>query len=167
MVVGGARCSGEGVPLRCAFRGGVDEAMVAALRGIMLRLLLALMVLYSGAIGEFGSFFVEVRDQICVACQVMRFLPFCFKDAGCAAGAMVGGRLDLARSPFGCAGRRWRARIQGLEELGRGPGRWATADGCIPFSRTGVYFDSSQSRQAMEFFQSTVAHNVLFGSSGW
>jgi hypothetical protein len=64
---------------------------------------------------------------------------------GCVAGAMVGGRLDLARSSFGGAGHRWRARIQGLEELGRGPGQWATTDGFIPSLRTAVYFDSSQS----------------------
>jgi hypothetical protein len=105
-VISGARCSREGVPLRCASWGGVDEAMAAALRGIMLQLLLAPMVLYFGAIGEFGSCFVGVRARICVACKVMLFLPFCFKDAGCATSAMVGGQLDLARSPFGGAGRR-------------------------------------------------------------
>jgi hypothetical protein len=41
VVVGRARFSREGVPLQCVLRGGVDEAMAAALRGIMLCLLLA------------------------------------------------------------------------------------------------------------------------------
>jgi hypothetical protein len=105
------------------------------------------MVLYSGAIGDFGSFFVGIQARICIACQVMLFLPFCFKDAGCVAGDMVGVRLDLARSPFGGVGRQRRAQIQGPEELGRGLGRWATADsvfkdGCLPLKASGQWSSS-------------------------
>ena len=61
VVVGGARFSRRDVPLRLVFRDGVDEAKAAAARGIMLQLLLALMVLYSGATGEFGSRCTGVR----------------------------------------------------------------------------------------------------------
>jgi len=61
VVVGGARFSRGDVPLRLAFRGGVDEAKAAASRGIMLHLLLALMVLHSGATGEVGSYCTGVR----------------------------------------------------------------------------------------------------------
>jgi hypothetical protein len=96
----------------------------------------------------------------------MLLLPFFFTNAKVAVGVADGGRLDLARSPLGGAGRRWRAWIQELEKLGRGPGRWATADGSIPSSRTGVYFDSSKSQRAMELLQLMVAHVVFFGGGG-
>jgi hypothetical protein len=96
----------------------------------------------------------------------MWLLPLFFTDAKVVVGVANGGRLDLARSPLGDAGRRWRAWIQELEELGRGPGRWATGDGSIPSSRTGVYFDSSQSQPAVELLQLLVAHGVFFGGGG-
>ncbi|CAN6331998.1 unnamed protein product [Urochloa humidicola] len=162
-VAGGAWCCRGGFPLWLAFRGGVVEATAATACGIMLRLLLAPMVLLSGAIGEFGSFCLGVRAWIFVACQVRWFLPFCFKDAGCAVGDVVGGRLDPARFPLGDAGRRRRGRIQELDGLGRGPGRWATADGFISSSGTGVYFGSFQSQRAMELAQFTVALGVFLG----
>ena len=111
VVVGGARFSRGDVPLRLVFRGGVDEAKVAASRGIMLQLLLAPMVLHSGATGEFGSCCTGVRAWIFVALQVMLLLPFCFKDAGCAAGAVEGGWLVLPRSSLGGGVRRRRAQI--------------------------------------------------------
>lgn len=96
VVVGGARLSREGVPLRLVFRGDDDEAKAAALRGIMIRLLFAPMVLHSGATGEFGSCCTGVRAWISVAWQVMWFLPLYFKDARYVVGAAVDGRLDLA-----------------------------------------------------------------------
>ena len=57
-----------------------------------------------------------------------------------------GGWLDLARSSFSDGGRQWRAQIQELEEAGRNPGRWATADGFFNF-------DSSQSQRVMGLLQ--------------
>jgi hypothetical protein len=56
-----------------------------------------------------------------VVFQVMLFLAFVFKDAGCAAGLMDGGQLDLAPSSLGGGGCRWRAQIQELECLGEAP----------------------------------------------
>ena len=97
--------------MRLVFRGGVDEAMAAASRGIILQLLLALMVLHSGATGEFGSCCTGVRAWIFVALQVMLLLPFCFKDARCAVGVVDGGWLDLPRSSLGGGVRRRRAQI--------------------------------------------------------
>ena len=57
-----------------------------------------------------------------------------------------GGWLDPGRSSFGGGGRRWRAQIQELEEAGRRPGRWVTADGFFNF-------DSFQSQRAMGLLQ--------------
>ena len=75
----------------------------------------------------------------------MLLLAFFLKDAELSVGFVVGGWLDLAQSPLGGGGHRWRVQIWELEELGHGPGRWVTADGFIPFSMTGVNFDSAQS----------------------
>ena len=123
----------------------MDEAKAAASRGIILQLLLALMVLHSGATGEFGSCCTGVRAWIFVALQVMLLLPFCFKDAGCAADVVDGGRMDLPRCSLGGGVRRWRAQIQEWDGSGRGPGRWATHDGFIlPFA-TGVFLGFFQS----------------------
>jgi hypothetical protein len=63
-----------------------------------------MMVLHSGAIGKFGSSCTRVRVWIFVAFQVMLILPFRFKDAGCAAGVVDGGRLDLSQSSLGSTG---------------------------------------------------------------
>ena len=94
-----------------------------------------------------------------VVLQVMLILSFFFKDAGCAAGVADGGRLDLARSSLGGGGCQWRAQIQELEGLGRGPGRWATADGFFNF-------DSYQSLCAMGFLQLTVRLVFFFDGDG-
>jgi hypothetical protein len=66
-------------------------------------------------------------------------------------------RLALARSFLGCDGRRWRAPIQGLVRLGRGPDRWTITDGLF-------YFNSYKSMCAMEPLQFTV--EVAFFSGG-
>ena len=98
------------------------------------------LVLYSSATGEFGSCCTGVQAWIFVALQVMLLLPFCFKDAGGAVGAVEGGWLDLPRSSLGGGVRRWRAQIQEQDGSRRGLGRWATADGFIPPFATGVFF---------------------------
>ena len=59
-------------------------------------------------------------------------------------GVVVAAWLDLTLFPPGGDGRRRRAQIRELEKLGRCSGRWVTADGFIPFSMTGVYFDSNK-----------------------
>ena len=53
----------------------------------------------------------------------------------------------------------WRAQIQELEEAGRGPGRWATADGFFNF-------DSSQIQRAMGLLQLKRVLVFLSGGSG-
>ena len=103
---------------------------------------------------------------IFVALQVMLLLPFCFKDAGCAAGAVEGGWLVLPWSSLGGGVRRWRAQIQEQDGSRRGLGRWATADGFIPPFATGVFFDSFQSLWAMGFFLLKVMPDVFFGGGG-
>jgi hypothetical protein len=75
-------------------------------------------------------------------------------------------RLDHARPSLDGCGRRRRALVQVLKNLGRGPGRWATADGSIPFFETGVYFDSFQSHRAMGFFQLAVLPVVFLDGGG-
>ena len=154
------------VHLRLAFRGGIDEAKAAASRGIMLHLLLALMVLHSSATGEVGSCCTGVRAWIFVVLLVMLLLPFWFKDAGCAAGVVDGGRLDLPRSSLSGGLRRWRAQIQEWDGSGRGPGRWATADVFIPSLVTGVYFGSFQSLWAMGLILLKVMPGVFFFGGG-
>jgi hypothetical protein len=52
--------------------------------------LLAPMALHSGAIGEFGSLCTGVQAKGFIIFQVMLFLVFVFKDAGCAAGLVDG-----------------------------------------------------------------------------
>ena len=59
----------------------------------------------------------------------MLLLPFFLKGADQTAGAVDGGRLDLAPFFLGGGSRRYQAQIQELEEAGHGPGRCATADG--------------------------------------
>ena len=132
----------------------------------MLQLLLAPMVLYSGATGEFGSRCTGVRAWIFVALQVMLLLPFCFKDARCAVGVVDGGRLDLPRSSLGGGVRRRRAQIQEWDGSGRGPGRWPTANGFIPSLVTGVYFSSFQGLWAMGLVLLKVMPGVFFGGGG-
>ena len=56
-------------------------------------------------------------------------LAFCSVDLGQAVGFVDARWPDLAWLPLGDGGRRWRVRIWELEELGCGPGRWATANG--------------------------------------
>ena len=124
------------------------------------------LVLYSGATGEFGSCCTGVQPWIFVALQVMLLLPFCFKDAGGAVGAVEGGWLDLPRSSLGGGVRRWRAQIQEQDGSRRGLGRWATADGFIPSFATGVFFGSFQSLWAMGLFLLKVLPGVFFGGGG-
>ena len=121
MVVGGARFSRGDVPLRLAFQGGIDEAKTPASRGIMLHLLLAPMVLHSGATDEVENCCTGVRAWIFVALLVMLLLPFWFKGAGCAAGVVDGGRLDLPRSSLGGGDRQWRAQILERDGSRRSP----------------------------------------------
>ena len=103
--------------------------------------------------------------QSFVVFQVMLFLAFFFKDAGSAVGVADGGRLDLARSSLGGDGCRWRAQIQKLEGLGRGPGRWATTDDF--FNVDGFFnFDSYQSLCAMGLLQLTVRLVFFFDGDG-
>ena len=78
----------------------------------MLHLLLASMVLQSGATGEVGSCCTGVQAWIFVTLQVILLLSFYFKDAGCAVGIVDGGRLDLPRSSLGGGVHRWQAQIQ-------------------------------------------------------
>jgi hypothetical protein len=132
----------------------------------MLHLLLAPMVLHSGATDEVGNCCTGVRAWIFVALLVMLLLPFWFKDPGCAAGVVDSGRLDLSRSSLSGGLRRWRAQIQEWDGSGRGPGRWATADGFIPSFATGVFFGSFQSLWAMGLFLLMVMPDVFFGGGG-
>ena len=81
---------------------------------------------------------------------------FC-KGTECAVGVVLVWWLALARSLLSGEGRRWRAQIQGLLRLGRGPGRWTIADGLF-------YFDSYKSLCAMGPLQLTV--QVAFFSGG-
>jgi hypothetical protein len=164
--VGGARSSREGVPLRLVVCSGAGGVKAAALCAIMLQLLTP-MVLYSGATGEFGSCCTGVRVWSFVAVQVKLLLLSSFMDVGCAVGSVEDGELDPPRFPLGRGGRcRWRARIWELEELGRGPGRWSIADGFIPSSGMGVYFDSVQSQRVMELFRFMVVRGDFFVCSG-
>ena len=128
----------------------------------MLHLLLAPMVLHSGATDEVENCCTGVRAWIFVALLVMLLLPFWFKGAGCAAGVVDGGRLGLSRSSLSGGLRRWRAQIQEWDGLGRGPGRWATADGFISSLVTSVYFGSFQSLWAMGLVLLKVMPGVFF-----
>ena len=85
-------------------------------------------------------------------------MAFFSKDAELAMGLVVAWRLDLARPSLGDGSRRRRAKIHELEELGRGPGRWANANGSF-------YCDSDQSQVAMELLQFIVVF-VFFGGGG-
>jgi hypothetical protein len=90
--------------------------------------------------------------------QVMLLLAFLIKGAVLVAGDVVDGRLDVDRFLLGDSGRRWRIQFQELEELGRGPGRRASADGHI-------YIDSNKSLCAMGLLQFMVVF-ILFGDGG-
>jgi len=90
--------------------------------------------------------------------QVMLVLAFFFgKGAEHAVGVADGGRLDPAPSSLGDASRRRRARIQGLEELGRSTGRRANADGFF-------YCDSEKSLWAKGLLQFVGTHVFFSGS---
>ena len=90
--------------------------------------------------------------------QVMLVLAFFFgKGAEHAVGVADGGRLDPAPSSLGDACRRRRALIQGLEELGRSPGRRANADGFF-------YCDSEKSLWAKGLLQFVGTHVFFSGS---
>ncbi|CAN6179544.1 unnamed protein product, partial [Urochloa humidicola] len=84
--------------------------------------------------------------------QAAKVRGFCSKAAE-QAGAADDWRLDLIRSSLDGNGRRRRVEVQELRSLGCDPSRCAIADGSILFFGTGVYCDSLQSRQAMEFLQ--------------
>jgi hypothetical protein len=83
-----------------------------------------------------------VQGRCIIIFQVMLLLAFFLNDALRSVGFVVGGWPDLAQSPLGGGGCRRRVQIWELEELGRGPGRWVTADGFIVSLGMGVYFDS-------------------------
>ncbi|CAN6328670.1 unnamed protein product, partial [Urochloa humidicola] len=78
--------------------------------------------------------------------QVAMLLAFFLMGAEQAVGGAVDGWLDLARPSLDGGGRRRRAQIWELEELGCVPGRRATADGFFNF-------DSNQSHSAMGLLQ--------------
>ena len=100
---------------------------------------------FSSAFGKVGEIYLGVQGRCFIVFRVMLLLAFFLKDAVLSVGFVVGGGLDRAQSPLGGGGRRWRVQIWELEELGRSPSQWVTADGFIPFSMTGVNFDSAQS----------------------
>jgi len=86
-------------------------------------------------------------------CGASLCLPlFCFEESGHAGGHAEDGWPDRARASIGGDSRRWRVQFRDLGSLGRGPGRWTTAEGFI-------YCDSSQSQCAMGFLQ-------IYGGSG-
>ena len=84
-------------------------------------------------------------------CGASLCLPlFCFEESGHAGGHAEDGWPDRARASIGGDSRRWRVQFRDLGSLGRGPGRWTTAEGFI-------YCDSSQNQCAMGFSRSTAA----------
>ena len=85
---------------------------------------------------------------------------FCFLLRGQAVGFVEVGWPDRARLHLGGGGRRWRARIRGLQRSGRVPGRWATADGdfCC---------DSFKSQGAMGPRQLTVKIGFFLDGDSW
>jgi len=91
---------------------------------------------------------------------MLLLVSYFFKGTERALGLVGGGRLYLSQ-PFlgGDGGRHWRAQIQELEEAGRSPGRWATADGFFNF-------DSSQSQRAMGLLQLKGVLVFLSGGGG-
>ena len=89
--------------------------------------------------------------------QVMLLLASFLFDAELLVGDVDGGRLDRARSSLGGGSRRWHARIQGLEELGRSTGRRANADGFF-------YCDSEKSLWAKGLLQFVGTHVFFSGS---
>jgi hypothetical protein len=56
--------------------------------------------------------------------------------------------------------------VQELKSLGRGLGRWVTADGFILSLGMGVYFDSFQSQRVMGLFQLAVMPEVFLDGGG-
>jgi len=126
VVDSGARVCQEGVPPWLAFPGGVGEAMAAAALGNKLSRTLprpggALLRRWRrGRRGLYRSAWQVARRQVSP-------LAFCLMDSRQAVDLVEDGWPDLARFTLGDAGRRRRARIWELEELGRGPSRWASA----------------------------------------
>ena len=145
------------------FLGGVGEAKAAAsLRNVVSRLLPR-----SG-----GAFLRRRRWSRGVLCwrsalallrlgQMMLLLvSFFFKGTEHASGFVDSRWLDLSQPSLGDGGGcLWRSQIQELEEAGRGPGRWATADGFFNF-------DSSQSQRAMGLLQLKGVLVFLSGGGG-
>jgi hypothetical protein len=80
---------------------------------------------------------------------VILLLAFFCLDAALFVDDVVGGWLDLALYSLGSGGRRRRAQIRELEELGCGPSRCVTVDGFIPFSQWVSVLTPLQSLRAM------------------
>ena len=74
-----------------------------------------------------------IPDVVHHLCLLETLLVFLVKGAELAVGLVDAWWLNLALIFLGGGGRRWRARIQELEKLGRCPDRWATAVGLINF----------------------------------
>jgi hypothetical protein len=93
----------------------------------------------------------------------MFLLAFFLEGTVQVVGDADGSQLDLARCPLGGAVRRQRVKVEGS---GRDPSRWVTADGFIPSSTTGVFFDSYESQWAMGSLQLKVVLILFFGAGG-
>ncbi|CAO2145787.1 unnamed protein product [Urochloa humidicola] len=104
-----------------------------------------------------GDLYRNLRLAVRRLPQVMLLLAFLVMGAEVAVGDVVCDRLDLACIFLDGGGRHRRGQFQELESLGRGPGRWATADGFI-------YFDSNQSLSAMGLVQ--LAGRLIFLLNG-
>jgi hypothetical protein len=100
-------------------------------------------MLHSGVDGELVEVVLPAWSVLYRSCPATSCRPG-REVAGQALGFLDGGWLYLGRFPLGGGGRQRRAKIQEREELGRRPGRYATAEGFF-------YFDSNKSRCAMGF----------------
>ena len=149
----------EGAPPRLASPSGVGEAMAtAALWNNVSRLLPRPggVLLRRQRRGR-GAMYRSPGSALHRLGQVMLVLAFFFdKGAEQAVGVANGGRLDPSLSSLGDACRRRRALIQGLQELGRSPGRRANADGFF-------YCDSKKSLWAKGLLQFVGTHVFFSG----
>ena len=113
---------------------------------------------YSDAGGGRGMVLLRSPRLVCLPLRLVGWLLafFCFKGAEMVAGDVVVWRLDPARLSLDGGSRRRRGRMQELEKSGRGPSRWATADGLF-------YCDFDQSLSAMELLRFMVVLVFLSG----